>query len=221
MAKLHTNAVAVIGLGRFGCSLAKELMATGTEVLGIDNDEQVVQRMAAELTHAVVADATDIDALKQLGVPEFRRAVVGISENVEASILASYHLLSFGIPDVWTKANSGLHARVLTTLGCHHVVRPEHDTGRRVAHLIAGRLLDYIEFDDGYAIVKMRPPREILDRTLAEVRLRQRWGVTIVGVKRAGEDFTHAVPDTIVHEGDLIIVSGSRRQVEGFAELLG
>ncbi len=209
----------MIGLGRFGRALAKELMATGTEVLGIDQDEQVVQRVAGDVTHAVVADATDIEALRQLGVPEFRRAVVGISENVEASILASYHLLSFGVDDVWVKANSKVHAEVLRRLGCHHVVRPEADTGRRVAHLLAGRLLDYIEFDDGYAIVKMRPPREILDRTLADVHLRQRWGVTIVGVKREGEDFTHAVPDTIVHEGDLIIVSGSRRKVEAFADL--
>ncbi|MFZ2502234.1 MAG: TrkA family potassium uptake protein [Nocardioides sp.] len=220
MARLHNDAVAVVGLGRFGLALAQELMATGTEVLGIDTDEQIIQRVAGSLTHAVIADATDEAALRQLGVHEFQRVVVGISDHIEASILACSNLVSFGVPDIWGKAVSEQHARILVQVGCHHVIRPEYDTGRRVAHLIAGRLIDYIEFDDGYAIVKMRPPREILGQTLAACRLRQGWGVTIVGVKRAGQDFTHAVPDTVVEDGDLIIVSGDRRKVEGFAELL-
>lgn len=209
----------VIGLGRFGEALAVELEASGTEVLGIDTDEQVIQKLAGVLTHAVVADATDAEAMRQLSVDEFTRAVVGIGHNLEASILTCSVLQSFGIGDIWAKAISAPHARILAQVGCHHAVRPEHDTGRRVAHLIAGKLLEYIEFDDGYAIVKMRPPAEILGKTLAEAGVRNKYGVTIVGAKRAAEDFTHAVPDTVVNQGDLIIVSGARAKVEAFAEL--
>jgi trk system potassium uptake protein len=219
LARLDNDAVAVIGLGRFGESLALELIAGGTEVLGIDMDQQLVQRLSGYLTHAVVADATDEEALRQLSVNEFDRVVVGMGNNLEASILTCSVLQSMGVPDIWAKAISGPHARILRQIGCHHVVRPEHDTGRRVAHLIAGRMLDYIEFDDGYAIVKMRPPQQIFGRTLAEVGIRQEYGVTIVGVKRSGEDFTYAQPQTVVYDGDLIIVSGSRAKVEAFAEL--
>ncbi len=209
----------VIGLGRFGESLALELEASGTEVLGIDTDEQVVQKLAGVLTHAVVADSTDEEAMRQLSVDEFTRAVVGIGHNLEASILTCSVLQGFGIRDVWAKAISAPHARILAQVGCHHVVRPEHDTGRRVAHLIAGRLLDYIEFDDGYAIAKMRPPAEILGKTLAAAAVRQRYGVTIVGLKPKAGGFAHAVPETTVASGDLIIVSGARAKVDTFAEL--
>lgn len=219
MARFRNDAVAVIGLGRFGEALALELEASGTEVLGIDTDEAVIQKVAGLLTHAVVADATDEEAMRQLSVDEFTRVVVGIGHNLEASILTCSVLQSFGIGDIWAKAISAPHARILDRIGCHHVVRPEYDTGTRVAHLIAGRLLEYIEFDDGYAIVKMRPPAEILGKTLAEAGVRNKYGVTIVGAKRASEDFTHAVPDTVVNQGDLIIVSGARAKIEGFAEL--
>jgi trk system potassium uptake protein len=219
LARYRNDAVAVIGLGRFGEALALELEASGTEVLGIDTDDQVIQKVSGVLTHAVIADATDAEAMRQLSVDEFSRVVVGIGHHLEASILTCSVLQSFGIPDIWAKAISEPHARILTQVGCHHVIRPEYDTGRRVAHLIAGHLLDYIEFDDGYAIVKMRPPGQILGQSLASSGVRQKYGVTIVGVKRAGEDFTYAVPETVVRRGDLIIVSGNRAKVETFAEL--
>ena len=105
-------------------------------------------------------------------------------------------------------------------LGVQHVVRPEHDMGKRVGHLVRGRMIDYIEFDGGYAIVKATAPVSIRGLPLGECRVRSRHGVTIVGVKRAGEDFTHATPDTIVEDGDLIIVSGPEDKVEDFSDLL-
>jgi trk system potassium uptake protein TrkA len=214
-----TAAVVVIGLGRYGKSLALELMDNGIEVLGIDEDPKSVQRMAGRLTHVVEADSTNEEALRQLSVHEFDRAVVGIGSNLEASILTSSILVNFGIKDIWAKAISHSHARILGQLGVQHVVRPEHDTGKRVAHLVRGRMLDYIEFDDGYAIVKTSPPRSIQDMPLGESRVRSKYGVTIVGVKRAGEDFTHATPETVVRDGDLIIVSGPDHGVERFSDL--
>lgn len=209
----------VIGLGRFGKSLALELMRQSVEVLGIDEDPKTVQRLAGRLTHVVEADATNEEALRQLSVHEFDRAVVGIGSNLEASILTSSILVNFGVKDIWAKAITHSHARILAQLGVQHVVRPEHDMGERVAHLVRGRMLDYIEFDDGYALVKTVPPTSILGMPLGESRVRSKYGVTIVGIKRAGEGFTYATADTTVHEGDLIIVSGPEEGVEAFSEL--
>jgi trk system potassium uptake protein TrkA len=159
------------------------------------------------------------DAMRQLGVHEFDRAVVGVGTDIEASILTASVLLTLGVPNVWSKAISAAHARILTQIGVHHVVRPEHDMGKRVAHLVRGRMLDYIEFDDGYAIVKTRPPRSIYEVPLGRTRIRSKYGVTIVGVKRAGHDFTHATAETVVKQDDLIIVSGPRESVERFSEM--
>jgi trk system potassium uptake protein TrkA len=209
----------VIGLGRFGKSLALELVADGVEVLGIDTDPKVVQSLAGRLTHMVEADSTDEEAMRQLSVHEFDRAVIGIGNDLEASILSASVLLSLKVRDVWAKAISESHARILSQIGVHHVVRPEHDMGKRVAHLVRGRMLDYIEFDDGFAIVTTRPPASLLSLPLAESRPRSRYGITIVGVKRTGQDFTHATPDTVVEQGDLIIVSGPRDKVERFSEM--
>lgn len=211
----------VIGLGRFGEALARELESSGTEVLGIDGDETIVQRLAGDVTHVVVADGTDEETLRQLGVDEFERVVVGMGSHLENSILTCSVLKKLEVRDVWAKAVSEPHARILHQIGVDHVVRPEHDTGRRVAHLVAGRMLDYIEFDDGYAIVKMRPPEVALDTPLGVSGLRSKYGVTVVGVKTPGEDFTHATEETVVRAGDLIIVSGARSKVERFSELRG
>jgi trk system potassium uptake protein len=194
-------------------------MAEGTEVLGIDDNAKTVQSLAGRLTHVVEVDATNEEAMRQLSVHEFDRAVVGVGSNLEASILASSILVNFGIRSIWAKAISNSHARILTQLGVHHVVRPEHDMGKRVAHLVRGRMLDYIEFDDAYAIVKTQPPTSVLGLPLGESKVRSKYGVTIVGVKRAGQDFTHATPETVVEEGDLIIVSGPEAGVERFANL--
>lgn len=223
MARTSRNAdstAVVIGLGRFGKSLALELMCKGVEVLGIDEDPKTVQRLAGRLTHVVEADSTNEEALRQLSVHEFDRAVVGIGSNLEASILTSSILVNFGVKDIWAKAISHSHARILAQLGVQHVVRPEHDMGERVAHLVRGRMLDYIELDDGYAIVKTIPPTSIQGLPLGESRVRSKYGVTVVGVKRAGEDFTYATAETVVHDGDLIIVSGPENGVERFSELV-
>ncbi|MBO8193064.1 TrkA family potassium uptake protein [Streptomyces oryzae] len=213
------DSVVVIGLGRFGRSLALELVDEETEVLGIDEDPEIVQAMAGSLTHAVRADSTKEDALRQLGVHEFDRAVVAIGTDLEASILTASLLISFGIENVWAKAISEAHGRILTQLGVQHVVYPEHDMGQRVAHLVRGRMLDYIEFEDDFALVKTNPPAEILDIPLARSAVRTQYGVTVVAIKRPGEGFTYATPDTVVKAEDTIIVAGRTRATERFSEL--
>jgi len=213
------GAVAVIGLGRFGKSLALELMAGGTEVLGVDADPRTVQSLAGRLTHVVEADSTNEEAMRQLGVHELERAVVGVGTDLEASILSTSVAVNLGVREVWAKAISQAHARILTQVGAHHVVRPEHDMGKRVAHLVSGRMLDYIELDDGYAFVKTKPPKHILGKPLRETEIRSAFGITVVGIKRGTRAFTYATPDTVVVPGDVIIVSGEREAVERFSDL--
>jgi trk system potassium uptake protein TrkA len=209
--------VVVIGLGRFGGQVAESLLGLGHEVLGIDADERIVQEWSDRLTQVVQADATDNDVLRQLGVQDFPRAVVGIGTNLEASVLTVLSLTEVGVPEIWAKAVSVKHGKILSSVGARHVIYPEAEMGERVAHLITGRMLDYIEFDDGFAIAKLRAPREAVGRTLADIGLRSRWGVTVVGIKLPGQDFTYAKPDTVVPDGCILIVAGDTRKVEKFA----
>lgn len=214
-----SNNVVVVGLGRFGGAVAQSLTRMGHEVLAIEESLSLVQSWSDRLTHVVQADSSNIEALRQLGVADFQHAVVGIGSDIEASVLTVLALSELGVPDIWAKAVTTNHGKILEKTGAHHVVYPEAAMGERVAHLVTGKMIDFIEFDDDFAIVKTRPPREALGRTLGESQLRSRHGVTVVGVKRPREDFTHAKPDTLVVEGDLLIVSGPTQKVERFAAL--
>ncbi|MBU7597952.1 TrkA family potassium uptake protein [Streptomyces sp. P38-E01] len=206
-------------MGRFGQALALELIDEETEVLGIDSDEDVVQAMSGSLTHVVRADSTKEEALRQLAVHEFSRAVVAIGTSLEASILTASLLVSFGIPDVWAKATSKAHGKILAQLGVQHVVFPEHDMGQRVAHLVRGRMLDYIEFEDDFAMAKTTPPADTCGKRLGDSAIRSRYGLTVVAIKRTGEGFTYATADTVLRPDDTIIVAGRTRQTERFSEL--
>lgn len=213
------DSVVVIGLGRFGGAVATSLAHLGHEVLGIDENAEIVQRWADTLTHVVQADTTSNDVLRQLGVAEFKRAVVGIGSDIEASVLTVLALEELGVEDIWAKATSLKHGRILERTGAHHVVYPEAAMGERVAHLVTGKMIDFIEFDDGFAIVKTTAPQESWAKTLSESALRSKYGVTVVGIKRARADFTYAKADTIVEPGDILIVSGPTGHVEKFAAL--
>jgi trk system potassium uptake protein len=214
---LHEGAVLVVGLGRFGSALAEDLQRLGHDVLAVDMSFELVQEWSDRLSHVAQVDATSLAAMRQLGAHEVDMAVVAIGTGIEASLLSAGVLIDLGIKEIWAKAITTAHGRLLERIGAGHIIYPERDTGKRVAHLLSGRLMDYIEFDDGYAIVKMRTPREAWDKTLKQSALRSKYGVTIVGVKRPGEDFTHALPDTHVRRGDLLIVSGPADVIEKFA----
>ncbi|MCG5212622.1 potassium channel family protein [Streptosporangium sp. KLBMP 9127] len=219
MADTRNDPVVVIGLGRFGSSLALELTRRGTEVLAIDHRQKIVQSLAGQITQLATADSTDLEALRQLGVPDFYRAVVAIGNDIEASILTTSLLVELEIDDIWAKAISRQHGRILNRIGAHHVVLPEHDMGERVAHLVSGRMLDYLEVDENFALIKSRPPKDYIGVPLGESGLRRKYGVTIVAVKSQGEEFTYATAETVLTYGDYIIVSGKTDSVERFAEL--
>ena len=217
----HNEPVAVLGLGRFGSALALELHSRGTEVLCVDNDSKITQGFAGDLSHLVVADTTDAEAMRELGIAEFRHAVVAIGTNVEASILTTAVLAELGVADIWAKAISRQHGRILDRVGAHHVVLPEHDMGERVAHLLTGQMLDYIEVDADFAVVKTTPPRGIVGVPLGETGLRKEYDVTVVAVKpqsKGGDpSFTYATADTVLADGDIVLVVGPIGAVERFA----
>lgn len=209
----------MIGLGRFGQAIALELMASGTEVLGIDSREEIVQSLNSQLTHVVRADATSEETLRQLGLPEFGRVVVAIGSHIEASILVTSLLIRFGIEGIWAKAVSDAHGLILDQLGVEHVVYPEKDMGRRVAHLVHGSMQDYVEIEADYAMVKTRPPASLVGVSLGEADIRQRCGVTVIARRPEGGDWQDAAPHTVLREGDVVLVTGQTRKVEAFAQM--
>lgn len=211
--------VLVVGLGRFGSALAESLERSGHEVLAVDRRPELVQQWSGRLTHVVQAESTNEEAMRQVGAADFQVAVVAVGTDLESSIVSTSVLADIGIPHLWAKAITEPHGRILERVGAHHVVYPERDAGTRVAHLLTGKIIDFIEFDDGYAITKMRAPREAWGRTLGEAALRSKYGVTVVGVKRRGQGFTYAQADTPVAEGDLLIVAARTEDAERFAAL--
>lgn len=209
----------VIGLGRFGAATAGQLDRQDREVLVVDVDQQLVQKWADRVTHAVQTDARSMEALQQIGAAEFSVAVVATGASIEASVLIASNLVDLGVPQIWAKAISASHGKILERIGVNHVIYPEREAGERVAHLLSGSMLDFIQFDDNYVIARMYPPRSIQSMALKDSGVRSRYRVTVVGVKTPGQPFSHATQDTVVSPHDLIIVSGTAEDVERFATI--
>lgn len=218
--KRHSRTILVVGLGRFGSSLGLELESLGHEVLAIDSSETLVQSFAGGVAHAVSADATDPEALVSLGVAELSHAVVGIGNDIEASILCTAAIADLGVPDIWAKAITEPHARILGRVGATHVVFPERDMGRRVAHQVTGQMIDFIQIDEDFALVETHPPSVDEGKTLMEAQLRQRYEVTVVSAKPVGGTFTYTTPDTVLEPGSVLLVAGPKEAVERFAATL-
>lgn len=217
----HDAPVLVLGLGRFGAATAGELDKLGRDVLAVDADPVLVQKWADRVKHTAVLDARDMNALQQIGAADFSVAVVAVGSSIEASVLITTHLVDLKIPQIWAKAISEAHGKILTRIGAHRVIYPEREAGERVAHLVSGRMIDFIRFDDDFALVKMYPPKPIRGLSLTESGVRTKYNITVVGVKSPGKPFTYATESTVVTNHDLIIVSGSNDDIERFAALEG
>jgi trk system potassium uptake protein TrkA len=211
--------ILVLGLGRFGRALARTLLELGHEVMALDSDAETVQAATRDLPHVVQVDATDVDAMRELGVNDFETAVVAIGTDVEASILATYILVDLRVPRIWAKAITASHGAILERVGAHRVVFPERDMGIRVAHTLTGRTIDYLELDPHFALVETTVPREVAGKKLANAEIRKKYGLTVVCVKQDGGTFTYATPDTVLSEGDVLVVAGEPRKAEEFASL--
>ncbi|MFR1940062.1 MAG: potassium channel family protein [Actinomyces urogenitalis] len=214
----RTDSTLVIGLGRFGSAVAATLDKLGREVLAVESNPAIVRQWSGRIIPLVEADATDMEALEQLGATEFGTAVVGVATSLEASVLIAGNLVDLQTPQIWAKAISRAHGRILRRIGAHHVVYPEFDAGQRAAHLVSGRMLDYIEMEKGgFTIVKMRPPSELHGFTIGESKVRSRYGVTVFGLMSPGEPFEYATPDTLVSAEDVLVVGGDATLLERFA----
>lgn len=215
----EADSVAVIGLGRFGSSLALELMETGTDVLGVDRDDSIVQAMNGRLTQAVRADTTKPDVVEELGLGEFDRVVVAIGSDIKVSILTASLLLQLKVPVVWAKADDEQHEIILDQLGVHRVLAPERDMGRRVAHLVRGAAADYVEIEPGYAMVKTAAPAALHGISLGEAGVRTSHQVTIAAYRAPEGKWQTAETSTVLHVGDTLLVVGPTARVEAFAQL--
>ena len=200
----------VIGLGRFGGSVAKQLCKLGCEVLAMDTNPELVQHIAAEVTHAVVADAQDKEVLRALGAGNFDCGIVAIGDNLAASVLATMNMKELGVPHVVCKAHDETHRKVLEKLGADRVVIPEQENALRLAHSLSSpNVLDYIELSGEYSIIEVPAPAVWNGKTLKELNVRAKLGVNIIAIRRdgtfnvsPGADFTFCGGDVIVVLGD-------------------
>jgi trk system potassium uptake protein TrkA len=214
----HEGEIVVIGLGRFGSALAHTLVDMGYEVLGVDFDEDIVQEHAGTLTHVVQADTTSERALRQIGAADAVTAVVCIGTDIESSVLTTTALVDLEIRNVWAKAITEAHGRILYRVGAHRVVFPEAEMGARVAHLVTGQALEYIPLDENFVIAEMAAPKELVGVALGDSNLRAKYKVTVVCVKPKGGQFTYADRETMLSTSDLIVIAGHRADVDRFTD---
>jgi trk system potassium uptake protein TrkA len=218
----------VIGLGRFGSAMATTLAELGHDVVGVDSDESRVQRLADVITHVLQIDATDERALRAAGIQDVNVAVVSIGENIESSLLVVMQLRELGIGTIVAKAVTPLHGRILEKLGVSRVIFPEREMAMRVAHsLVMPNVIDYIELSREFSIVEVPAPDAFVGRTLKQLELRPRLGLTLIAIKRKSDDsgaiVTNIAPaaDETIRRGDVLALLGGNERLNQLDQLLG
>ena len=210
----------VIGLGRFGQTLARQLCLLGAEVLALDTNNDLVQQVAEDVTHAVVGDAQDKDVLRALGVRDFDCAIVAIGTDLAASVLAVMNLQELEVPYIICKAHDETHGRVLKKLGVDKVVIPEQENAARLARsLNSHNVLDYIELSEDYGILELPAPRSWIGKTLKELNVRAKLGVNIIAVESGKKTNVSPSADYLILEGDIIVVLGDNYSLEAVQKL--
>lgn len=217
----------VIGLGRFGSAMALTLTELGHDVIGVDGDESRVQQLADVITHALQIDATDEKALRAAGIQDVDVAVVSIGENIESSLLVVMQLRELGIGTIVAKAVTPLHGRILEKLGVSRVIFPEREMAIRIAHsLVMPNVIDYIELSRDFSIVEVPAPDAFVGRTLKQLELRPRLGLTLIAIKRRSGDsgavVTNIAPaaDETIRPGDILALLGSNERLTQLDQLL-
>ena len=211
----NNRSVLVVGLGRFGSSVAATLDELGQDVLAVDKDTDLVNRWSSPIP-TVQEDMTDVLAVEQIDAGMFATAVVAIGDSIEASVITTGNLLDAGITDLWAKSVSKEHARILQRIGARHVINAEMDAGKRIGHLVSGDYLDYIEIEGPHTVVKIHTPAQVVDRTVAQARVHDRYGVTVVAVKSPGRELQYGSKDIVMHRNDELIIMGKQDQIDHF-----
>lgn len=205
----------VLGLGRFGTSVAESLCKLGHEVLAVDADEQLVQDVAPLVTQAVQADATDEEILDSLGVKNFDAAIVSIGSNIRDSILVSVLCKEMGVPFVAAKAVDELHAKVLRKVGVDRVIFPERDMGQRFAKsLVTPNILELVELSDDYEIAEVLAPATWCGRTLADINVRRNYGVSVIAIRRGERLVASPGADEVPQRDDVLVMMGKSRDID-------
>lgn len=211
----------VIGLGRFGSSVARELSRRGQSVLAIDSDPERTEELALELEAVVTADATDEAVLRELQVHRMACAIVAIgTDSMEGSILATALLRQLGVPRIIGRSLSALHSRVLLSVGAHTLVNPEEEIGRRLARkLVQPNILEKLSLTGDVSLAEIRVPASFVGRSLLELRLRERHAATVVAIRRGQEVAPVARPDEPFQGDDVLIVVGAPEAIDSLASV--
>ncbi|GAB6157295.1 TrkA family potassium uptake protein [Desulfotomaculum varum] len=208
---------AVIGLGRFGSSVARSLAKMGYEVLALDNSEERVNDIIEDVTHGIQIDALDEHALKAVGIRNFDVVVVAIGQDVQASILVTVILKEMGIKYVVAKAQNDLHGKVLQRVGADKVVFPERDMGVKLAHaLVSKNVMEQISLSADYSLVEMLAPNQFVNKTLAQSEARNRYGVSILAIRRGDQMIISPGANQVIQEGDVLVVIGKTEKLKHF-----
>ncbi|MCM3675651.1 TrkA family potassium uptake protein [Peribacillus simplex] len=211
---------AVIGLGRFGTSVALRLHAAGQEVLGIDINEERVEDAELSVTHAVIADTTEEETLKSIGIRNFDCVIVAIGNDMQSSILTTLLLKELGIKKVIAKALNKNHGQVLNKVGADWVIYPERDMGERVANqLLSPKMLNYIELSKEYNIEEIMIPASMTEKSLRELDLRAKYNISVIAIVSNGEIIISPSPDYVIHEGDMLLMIGNKEDLALFANI--
>jgi len=207
---------AVIGLGKFGQSVALTLLEEGEEVIGVDSSEEVVKQLADKLTNAVAVDASNEKAITKLGIQNVDVAIVSVGSDFEASILITLLLKELGIKEIVVKANLEGQVKVLKKVGATRVIQPERDMGIRLAKSLASRrIIDYIELSSDYSLLEMFPPEEFIGKSLGELNIRARHGLNVIAVKHeGGEVDISPQAEHLIKKGDLLVVIGQNADID-------
>lgn len=207
----------IIGLGRFGGSIAKELIYQGANVMVIDTSAERVDEFAHIATQAIVANATDEAVVKSLGLWNYEHVIVAIGEDIQASILTTLILKESGVPKITVKAQNDYHEKVLRKIGADFVVHPERDMGIRIANnMMSNNVLDYLELSDEHSIMEIRANEKLANRTIIDLNIRAKYGVNIVGIKRGGDIIVSPPADEQIENGDILLVIGADVDINRF-----
>ncbi|WP_226780200.1 potassium channel family protein [Oceaniglobus trochenteri] len=219
MPNLKRRNFAVIGLGSFGATIAKELARFDNYVLGIDRDPAAVNRMADELSQCVIADGGDEAALREMGLDGYDVAVIAMGEDLEASIVSSITVKMAGVPEVWAKATTRMHHRILSKVGVDRIIHPEEQMGRHIAQMLHNPLVrDYVSLGNGFHVVNIVVPERLAGKSLADLNLLERFDLRCVGVMQGSTYKGSEHADCTLEENDRLMILGQRSNLRQFAD---
>lgn len=209
----------VIGLGRFGGSIVRELISQGAQVMAIDASSERVDEYAPIATQAVVADSTDENVLKSLGIRNFEHVIIAIGENIQSSILTTLILKDMGVEKITVKAQNDYHEKVLRKIGADFIVHPERDMGIRIANnMLSNTVLDYLELSDEHSIMEIKANDKIAGYSIIDLDIRAQYGITIVGIKRGNDIIVSPQADEKILLGDVMLVIGADVDINRFVK---